>query len=68
MPNRMSEALPRTRWLAMQFTIVMTAPTERSSPPSSTGTVCAMATSASVNTSLAFCTRTGVEKPLGWAS
>ena len=37
---------------------VITAPTDRSRPPVSTGTVCAMATSASANASLAFWTST----------
>ena len=56
---------PVRRWLARQSTSVITAPTDRSSPPVSTGRVCAMATRASANASLAFWTKTCGVKPCG---
>ena len=49
----------------MQLTSVITAPTERSRPPASTGTVCAMATMTSAKLSLAFWTSTAALKPRG---
>ncbi len=49
----------------MQDDIVITAPTDRSSPPSSTGSVCAMATKPMATDSLPFCTKTAVENPRG---
>ena len=65
-PRTICTGDPATRWLARQFTSVMTAPTDRSSPPISTGTVCAMATRAMLNTSLAFWISTCSLKPRGW--
>ena len=49
----------------MQLVSVMMAPTERSSPPSSTGTVCAMARNTMATDSLLFWIRTAAEKPRG---
>ena len=42
--GRSAPGVPLTSSQAMQLASVITAPTERSRPPSSTGTVCAMAT------------------------
>ena len=53
-PSAICQGGPFSTRLARQLTSVMTAPTDRSSPPSSTGSVCAIATIASANTSLAF--------------
>ena len=47
--------------------MVITAPTERSSPDISTGTVWAMASMASAKISSPFCTSTAEEKPFGCA-
>jgi hypothetical protein len=65
-PSAISAGEPFSSQLATQFTSVMIAPTDKSSPPSSTGSVCAMPTMASAKASLAFCTSTAEEKPRGW--
>ena len=65
MPPTIPRGLPVRTVLATQLTMVMTAPTERSSPPIRTGTVCAIATMPRTKASFAFWTRTSVEKPFG---
>jgi hypothetical protein len=65
-PPRVAAGEPVSRWLARQLTRVITAPTERSRPPASTGTVCAIATITRAKLSFAFWISTAVEKPLGW--
>ena len=52
-------------WLATQLTSVITAPTDRSRPPASTGRVCAIATMISARLSLLFWISTAAVKPSG---
>ena len=51
----------------MQLTSVITAPTERSSPPASTGTVCAIATMIRARLSLAVLDQHGRAEALAGA-
>ncbi len=64
-PSTISAGEPLTSSEAMQLVSVITAPTERSRPPISTGTVWAMATKPIATASFEFWTSTAEEKPLG---
>ncbi len=65
MPSTICPGEPLTVLEARQLTSVIIAPTERSMPPVSTGTVCAIETMISANDSLEFCTNTSTDQPFG---
>ena len=64
-PTSRTAGEPAIRWLATQLTSVITAPTDRSRPPASTGTVWAMATMIRAKLSLLFWISTAALKPFG---
>ena len=65
MPRKISSGEPLTTVEAMQFTSVIIGPTDRSMPPVSTGTVCAIETRMSAKDSLEFWTNTSTLQPFG---
>ncbi len=65
MPRNSSAGEPLSSVDARQFAKVIIAPTDKSMPPVSTGTVCAIDTRISVKHSLEFCTSTSVDQPFG---
>jgi len=65
-PRAVSTGVPTTRMEATQFARMNTMPTERSRPPVSTTTVCAMATRASSTPLFAAVVATGTVRPTGW--
>ena len=64
-PSTIWIADPLTTFEATQLVKVIMAPTDKSMPPVSTGTVCAMDTRMSANDSLEFWTRTSTVQPFG---
>jgi hypothetical protein len=65
-PSAICHGSPRTSSLAMQLVSVITAPTDRSRPPTITVIAWAMATKARATDSLVLAMKTLVEKPRGW--